>query len=365
MAFYGIFRFDSDVVYTSLRAYLDDVKPPFHNYAAVYTHRHGWTHGNLAAIKAMCESLERHGIGAIPVFSSNDEYSPSFTELADRCFSIDGRVFVQLLINLNIFSIKAKDGRSVSEQSAVEYTRLGVPVFSPIQSHYLTEPEWRGRNNPIAGDMPSALIMPETNGMIEPVIFGVNDENEKAAPLPERVDFLARRAASWIRLRTTPNANKKIAIMLHNAECNGVEATIGRSFGLDAFESTVKIMRRLSIEGYTVTDIPESGADLLKLFMEKKAYSDFRWTSVEDIVNAGGCICAMPAGEYEKYYAELPASSREYMERVWGAPPGEGMVLEGKLIVTGLQFGNNRLPAGGEHGRLREFRRAVEAHRRI
>jgi len=45
-------------------------------------------------------------------------------------------------------------------------------------------------------------------------------------------------------------------------------------------------------------------------------------------------------GEYELYYNELPASSRAYMEQVWGAPPGEGMTLNNKLIITGLQFGN-------------------------
>ena len=54
-------------------------------------------------------------------------------------------------------------------------------------------------------------------------------------------------------------------------------------------------MRRLSSEGYTVGNIPGNGAELLKLIMEKKAFSDFRWTSVEDIVSSGGCVYQMPA----------------------------------------------------------------------
>jgi cobaltochelatase CobN len=341
MPFFGLFSFDSDAVYPSLDDYLSAKKPAFEHYAGVFTHRYAWINGSLAATKTMCESLERRGIGAIPVFSSNDENSPEFAELVEKCFFLDGKVYIQALVNLNMFAIKAKDGRSVSEQSIVEYAALGVPVFAPVQSHYLTEEDWRNNNNPLAEDMPSALILPETHGMIEPVIISVNDKNGKAVALKERVEYAARRIASWIRLRTTPNRDKKIALVLHNSVCSGVEATIGRAFGLDALESAVRIMRRLFDEGYTVTDIPERGADLLKLLMEKKAFSDFRWTSVEDIVGSGGCIYEMPVkGEYEGYYNKIPASSRKYMEQVWGAPPGEGMTLNNKLIITGLQFGN-------------------------
>jgi cobaltochelatase CobN len=48
----------------------------------------------------------------------------------------------------------------------------------------------------------------------------------------------------------------------------------------------------------------------------------------------------MPLEVYHTYYQELPPALRTYMEETWGKPPGEGMVLEGDLIITGLQFGN-------------------------
>jgi len=89
MAFYGIFGFDSQTVYPSLGEYLSAVKPTFAHYVAVFTHRHAWIGGNLAAIQAICEALERQGIGAIPVFSSNDASSPDFAELADLLAGIE------------------------------------------------------------------------------------------------------------------------------------------------------------------------------------------------------------------------------------------------------------------------------------
>ena len=163
MAFYGIFSFDFDTVYPSLSEYLKANKPDHTYHAAVFTLRHAWVNGNLAVVKAFCDSLRRHGIGAIPVFSSNDENSPEFAQLAEKCFSLGGKVFIQALINLNVFSVKAKNGRSVAEQSVLEYSRLGVPVFAPVQSVYLNEQDWRNSNNPLAQDMPTALITPETS----------------------------------------------------------------------------------------------------------------------------------------------------------------------------------------------------------
>jgi cobaltochelatase CobN len=340
-AFDGIFRFDSEEVYPSLSAYLDDVQPKFETFAAVFIHRHAWVNRNLAALKAICEELEKNGIGAVPVFSSSDGNSPDFAGIADRYFSISGKVFIQALVSLNLFAIMAKDGRSVSEQSTKEYERLGVPVFAPVHSYNINESDWKDANNPLTEDMATALILPEMVGMIEPILVSVTGEDNVDIPLLDRAALAARRIASWIKLRTTENKDKKIALMLHNSVCSGVEATVGRAFGLDALESTVKMLRRLAAEGYNVTDIPESGEALLDLIMSKKAFSDFRWTSVEDIVGSGGSLYQMSVkSEYEAYYLDLPETSREYMEQVWGVPPGEGMTLNGDLIITGLSFGN-------------------------
>ena len=178
--------------------------------------------------------------------------------------------------------------------------------------------------------------------MIEPVIISVRGVlGGKSEALPERAEYLARRIGKLVALGAKPNSEKKLVFMLHNSVCAGVEATIGKAYGLDAFESAVKTLERLNAEGYDTGEFPQRGETLRELILEKKAFSDFRWTAVEDIVNSGGCLYQMPiAGEYELFYNELADKSREYMEKTWGAPPGEGMVLDGKLIITGVRFGN-------------------------
>ena len=339
--FDGIFRFDNDTVYPTLASYIAQVPPEFSQYVGVFVHRHGWIRGDMAAVEALCRAVEAQGIGVIAVFSSSDSESKDFRGIVETYFSLEGQLFIQGLFNFQLFAIKAQEGRSVSQQSILELERLNIPVFAPIQSYYLNEKTWRESSNPLTSDMPMGLITPEMSGMIEPILIGVRDDKGRSVALPNRVELMARRAASWLRLRRKPNEEKKVCLMLHNAVCSGVEATIGKAYGLDAMESVVQMMRRLRREGYQVENIPKDGQTLLALLMEKKAFSDFRWTAVEDIVAAGGCVHRMPVqGEYETYFQALPEASRAYMELVWGPPPGEGMVLDGELIITGLRFGN-------------------------
>ncbi|MCL2409087.1 MAG: cobaltochelatase subunit CobN, partial [Oscillospiraceae bacterium] len=339
-AFDGIYCFNSGTVYTSLVQYLAKSKD-FATYVGIFFHRNNLVRDDLASTKKLAEQLEAKDVGVIPVFTGSNTDEPRFSEIVDTYFTLHGRLKIEALVNLQLWAIKAEEGRSVAEQYVFEFERMGIPIICPIQSHFITAQQWRELPVPISADMSGAYIAPEMAGMIEPIIISVRGENGKAEALPERIEYLANRIARLVRLRTKHNGEKKIVIMLHNSVCAGVEATIGKAFGLDAFESVVGILTRLEAEGYQTGEYPETGEALRELFMEKKAFSDFRWTAVEDIVNSGGCLYKMPvAGEYDRYYAELPDELQQYMEKTWGEPPGEGMALDESLIITGLNFGN-------------------------
>jgi cobaltochelatase CobN len=347
MPFSGLFslRGDPSVVYETPEQYLEEhypEGPPPLGYAGMYIYRYNWVQEDLEVFRLMAAALEKEGAGVIPVFSSSDEKSRSFREIIKNCFTINGQLQIELLINFQVFPIKAEEGRSTAEQSILEFETLGIPVLAPVQSFYLTRKAWRKSAMPLSADMPMSLITPEMSGMIEPILVAAaSEEGGPNEPVPERIEFLARRAARLLSLRKKANSEKKLVLMLHNAVCNGVEATVGCAFGLEPFKSAVEILRRLKNEGYVTGEIPPDGQALLAQIMEKKALSDFRWTAVEDILAAGGCIYRMPVKEeYEAYYRALPPELRDQMEKTWGPPPGEGMVIKEDLIITGLQFGN-------------------------
>ncbi|MCL2136208.1 MAG: cobaltochelatase subunit CobN [Coriobacteriia bacterium] len=340
--FDGIFSFVTDRVYTSLDEYFQDVGKSFPHYVGIITHRQAWLRGSMPALRLLVEKLESFGVGAVLVFTYAGLNSLSFREVSKVYFSIGDELQIDALINLQLFAIRAEEGNSVAEQSVIEYERLGIPVLSPVQSNYIDFDQWLMSMTPLSADLPSALIIPEMAGSIEPVIIStMNSSNGQSEAIVERVGFLAKRLVSLIDLQAKQNHEKRIAVILHNSVCSGVEATIGKAFGLDSFESITRLFSRLESEGYQLGDYPQNGKELFDLFMEKKAFSDFRWTAVEDIVNSGGCLYQMPvAGEYEGYFNELPVELQETMVKTWGDAPGEGMVLGDKLVITGINFGN-------------------------
>jgi cobaltochelatase CobN len=357
MPFSGIFSLTGDpaVVYETLELYLREQYPegpPPLGYVGMYIYRYNWVQDELEVFRLLAAALEKEGAGCIPVFSSSDEKSRSFREMVNTCFTLNGKLHIEGLINFQVFPIKAEKGRSVMEQSILEFETLGIPVLAPVQSFYLTREAWRKSTMPLSADMPMSLITPEMSGMIEPVLVAAaSGEEGPHEPIPERITFLGRRVAKLLSLRKKPNSEKKLVLMLHNAVCNGVEATVGCAFGLDPFKSAVAILGRLKDEGYSTGEIPPDGQALLGYIMEKKAFSDFRWTAVEDILAAGGCLYRMPVKRaYEAYYRALPQELQDQMEKTWGPPPGEGMVINGDIIITGLQFGNITLMVQPKRG---------------
>ncbi|MDA8161399.1 MAG: cobaltochelatase subunit CobN, partial [Desulfobacteraceae bacterium] len=226
---------------------------------------------------------------------------------------------------------------------------LDVPVFTPVTSYYKTVEEWM--NDPLGTDGSSigwSIAMPEFEGRIEPIIIGglKEKDGDSRAPVIERVKKLAKRAANWIRLKQRPVDGRRVAFVLHNNPCASVEATVGAGAHLDTLESVARIMQRMKAAGYDVAP-PKDGKELIDTIMDRKAVSEFRWTTTGEIVEKGGVLKAVSKDEYEEWFNTLSKGVRQRMCEAWGDPPGEekdgvpaAMVHEGKILVTGVGYGN-------------------------
>lgn len=339
-----------DSIYTPEGCFYDSAQAFFQGegrrwpvYVGMLDYRSRWTTGDMQVSGCVADSLERRGIGVIRAYTSGSPDQElgtlSFEEAADRFFCLEGRSAVGLLINFQFYGARAAEGEDMFQRAADCFAGLDIPVIRPAGLAKKTVKQWRESPSPYAGELFSSFSVPELQGMIEPVHISCAGEELCHVPLPQRVERLTGRVQSWLRLRETPNRSKRVAIFLHNAPCSGVEATVGQAAGLDAFESAVAILRRLRREGYQVERIPADGAALKKQIFDRKAYSDFRWTSAEDIASSGGVLYAMGAEEYESYYSALSDTAKSQMEAAWGPPPGEAMVLDGKILITGISFG--------------------------
>lgn len=334
----------------------------FSEYAAWYRHEGKdsvgllidhtfWANGNLAVETELIRALESRNLLVIPVFTDclkdNNLGSLGLQECIRTFFMNCGSPRVSAIINLlsaiNDPNEPVNEDLEPFRMSIDLIKELNIPVFQPIITYHQTLEEWRTLKG-LVDDIPWAVSLPEYDGVIEPVLIGATFEKTESdgtrIAIPERCDRVAGRIKRWIRLKNTPKSDRKVVFMLNNSPCHGVEATVGSASHMNGLQSMVNILHQLKDEGYTVEDIPETGQDLIRRILERRALCEFRWTTVQDIIAKGGAIAQVPTEEYRKWYDTLEPEFREKVSSTWGEPPGEGMVFEGNLLITGISFGN-------------------------
>ena len=341
---------DPDTIFTSRDEYLKahpltEGRPCI----GVVISRGAWISGQRSIETEVIRELESNGMDVIPVITNslhNDEMnSKNIAECAMDYFFRDGRPMIHALLKMVTFmvgKIPTLDQEESAKQGASFLASLNVPVFQPIISYDLSLKDWE-ESDGLTNDVAWGIAMPEFEGIIEPIMLGTtrmgSDDYYNRAPIPGRAAKIARRIAKWTAMRMKPPAERKLVFVINNNPCASVEANIGSASGLDSIRSTVNVLRSLKESGYSVS-VPKDAEDLVNAFMERKAISEFRWTSINDIVSSGGAIYRMGVDEYNEYFNTLPEKVRKDVLDTWGEPPGQSMVHDGDIIITGLKCGN-------------------------
>jgi len=348
------------------------------DYLAVYPHarrpmvgllfyRSQAIYEQLDHVRALVRALEGEGLGVLPVFTYGFRdvllKTPTAEDTVREFFLVDERPVVDAIVDLTSFFLldhgrwAEGSSRRFKVVSGVQLLKeLGVPVISAVISFHQSVEEWLKDERGVDYlTQVYRIIMPEVDGLIEPIFVAGSrlspDGAKSYEPFEEHARYLARRVRRWVELKRKRPEERRIAIVLINPPCKGLEASLAVGLGLDVPESVVRLLHRLRELGYNVGDeLPRSGQELVRMFMEKKAISEFRWTSVEDIVRSGGAVAFVDADTYMSWFEELPPAVREKMVADWGHPldvlsgraPREltGMVYEGRFVVPGLLFGN-------------------------
>lgn len=316
-------------------------------------YRSWWTARNLAVVRSVVEALEARGCVALPVFSAGsfanvDTGARNPRKVVEDCFMIDGRIAVDVVLNLRGFFFGDKDDPGVEILKT-----LNVPVLNGNVAYRHSIDAWRAAPKGIAGNVAMSVSGPEFDGIIEPTVVGAVEKTDVGGqradvhvPIPDRVNRVADRLVRWAKLRRTPAAKRKVAFILHNSPCASAEATVGGAAKLDSMASLVAILRAMTAAGYGV-ETPDSGEALANMIMERKAISEFRWTSTAEIVAKGGALDLVEEKRYRKWFDPLPEATKRRMSEAWGEPPGEekdgvpaAMVHDGKIVISGVKLGN-------------------------
>ncbi|MGI5979290.1 MAG: cobaltochelatase subunit CobN [Oscillospiraceae bacterium] len=348
----GIFHpDDGETVYSDAAAYFAKHPKKGRGTIGLLMSRANWIGGDAECESHIIRLLAEKGYDVLPVFT----YSWAEPKLGARgpkwaieryFFDENGAPMIDALVKMTGFFV---GGRSAPD-SGETLKRLNCPVFKPLCSVNMRIDDWERDPDGTLKDVAWSIALPELEGNIEPIFLGGTREGgelERREPILSRCQKLCDRIEMWVELAKKPNREKRCVFILNNNPCASVEATVGGGAKLDTLESVARILKALKAAGYAVADEPENGKALIDEIMEHKAISDFRWTTVGEIVKKGGALAQVSKEEYLPWFLELPERARKKMIETWGDPPGEekdgvppAMVYENRICVTGVQFGN-------------------------
>ncbi|KKC35378.1 hypothetical protein WH87_17585 [Devosia epidermidihirudinis] len=312
-----------------------------------------------ATIEALIAELQAQGLSPVPLLVSSLKEGPCvrFVQNALAAFP------PAAIFNLTGFSL----GIDGLDDKANPFSGCDAPVIQLIQSGR-SEAQWQADNQGLSSrDMAMFLVMPEVDGRLGGLIVGHKADavwHERCqvpltayTPDASGISRAVTLAAKWARLRATPRAERKIALVLANYPIR--DGRIANGVGYDAPESTIEILKTLEGAGYTLSSLPSgersaaqppgegalpsSSADLIAALQSGPTNADpLRGTSAVKLALA----------DYEALFAALPAETREAVTERWGAPASDPFVRDGVFHLPGLMLGNVAIllqPARGYH----------------
>jgi len=318
----------------------------------VLFYRAHWMAQNLAPIDALVRRLETLGVQTLPIFCyslKDDPDQEGGVPSVFRDYLVDdqGHSRVDVLISTLSFTVaNLSDGTHTEATGAVVdlLDKLDVPVLQAVLCTS-SSAEWEASSAGLTPrDTAMNVVLPEFDGRINTVAISFKEEGQRDerlgtvikayAPKDDRVDFVARLALNFARLRRTSNAEKRVAILFGNYPTKN--ARIGNGVGLDTPASVMNLLRSLRDAGYHVEDLPANGDELMHRLIDR-CTNDEEFLTDDQLRNAVGHV---NLATYERWFNELTDSARKAMVDQWGMPLGEAGRIDDRLAIPGLLFGN-------------------------
>ena len=289
----------------------------------------GWRLGMNTGTGALLEAFEARGVNVAAIFGDR-------TAQFVREFQPD-------------LVISRRHGRWYQGPRGVGLleSEFDIPVMRGASLMFTGETfeDYRQTKNGLRGvGLAMGAIVPELDGAIEPTLIeGMRAQwtgRRSEAIETERIDRLADRALRWIRLRTKPNAEKKVAIIY----VSGIGKGRITAASLNVPRSLIRFLKGMQEAGYRVDDVPSDAEALLAEMLHKgRNISESQRGELEELASLGG-VTLIDEQAYLEWFSTLPAPLQEEVTASSGPPPGGFMTVErdGRrlIVVPKLEFGN-------------------------
>ncbi|QIE46921.1 cobaltochelatase subunit CobN [Pseudohalocynthiibacter aestuariivivens] len=272
----------------------------------------------LNPINRLVKSLLREGLNPLPIFVASLKDPVSVATL-DHLFAA---VSPAVILNCTAFAVGSlHDGDDSPQNPLTMPTANAAPVFQVVLSGSSEEAWETGMTGLSARDIAMNVALPEVDGRIlsRAVSFKGEAFYDEATECPiatyraqgDRVAFVAALAANWARLRTTPEDERKVALVLANYP--NKDGRLANGVGLDTPAATVHTLDLLHQAGYRIENAPADSDSLMQAVMSGPT----NWLT-DRREKAGGET--LPLDVYHAHFDALPWALKEQIADRWGAP---------------------------------------------
>ncbi len=230
--------------------------------ALIVFYRSNLTSADMAPIEALMTALDRAGLAPLAV---------AVGSLKDPAIDAPLGALLQrrkpaIILNTTAFSAMRQDDKTILDQA-------DVPVLQVVLSGSARAAWSESARGLSPSDLAMNVVLPELDGRLLTRAISFKEEmpvdprlefaSVQHAPIPDRVDYVARLAANWARLSAKASSERRVALVLSNYPARGGRA--GYAVGLDTTESALEILRLLRSEGYDVGATDWQAADIAPL----------------------------------------------------------------------------------------------------
>ncbi|MFL0798128.1 MAG: cobaltochelatase subunit CobN [Cellvibrionaceae bacterium] len=293
---------------------------------AVGIHRSVIELEDTQVVDQLLARLEKQGAKTVSFYYEGVDERKHYTDL----LLDNSNTWVDLIINYRVIHY--------IDKRLQEFSQLNVPVIHAINYFGGDKQEFLDDHAGVSGTMtPFFLVMPESSGVIDPVILAAKGEDGHKVAIEEQLQALAERAVNHARLKHIPVPEKKLALMMWNYPPG--EKNIGAAF-LNVPISLERIVSALDKKGYKVEPqseqwfIDNAGKLLRPMYRAEDASPLFE----------EGLADYLPLAVYEKWFAQLPKSVRTEITERWGEPKDNPMLVdhdgERAFVIPRMRSGN-------------------------
>ena len=295
--------------------------------AAIVFYRALLQSGLTGPAEALIEGLRAEGLNALPIFCASLK-EPQSAEIATRLLA---ETEPAVILNATGFAVSSPG----ADFKAGPFGAVEAPILQVVFSGG-SEAAWdSGTQGLSARDLAMNVALPEVDGRVlsRAVSFKSEARFDEATQCPvvtyrirsDRVAFVAALAANWARLRATPTAERRVAIVLANYPNR--DGRLGNGVGLDTPAGTLVLLQALAAAGYSIDDLPADGNALVERLAAGPTNAGHAAREIREVL-------ARP--DYELFFAVLPADLRRQVTDRWGPPETDPFFLPGALDRGGF-----------------------------